>query len=62
VDPYDPAAIAAGIDRLLRDESLRRELRARGLVRARQFSWDASVRRVHDIYQQAVGEPALVHA
>jgi len=62
VDPYDPAAIADGIDRVLRDESLRRDLRVKGLARAKQFSWESSVRRVHDIYMQAVAEPALVHA
>jgi glycosyltransferase involved in cell wall biosynthesis len=62
VDPYDPVAIADGIDRVLRDEGLRRDLRMKGLARAKQFSWESSVRRVHDIYRQAVAEPALVHA
>src|SRR5205085_2132361 len=62
VDPYDPEAIADGIDRVLRDESLRRDLRARGLARAKQFSWESSVRRVHEIYMEALAEPALVHA
>jgi glycosyltransferase involved in cell wall biosynthesis len=62
VDPYDPTAIADGIDRVLRDESLRRQLRAKGLERARGFSWEASVRKVHEIYVQAVDEPVLVHA
>jgi glycosyltransferase involved in cell wall biosynthesis len=50
VDPYDPAAIADGIYRVLTDDRLRRELRTRGLTRARQFSWEASVRRVREIY------------
>jgi glycosyltransferase involved in cell wall biosynthesis len=50
VDPYDPAAIADGIYRVLTDESLRRDLRQRGLARASQFSWEASVRRVREIY------------
>jgi len=31
-------------------DRLRRELRTKGLARARQFSWEASVRRVRDIY------------
>jgi glycosyltransferase involved in cell wall biosynthesis len=58
VDPYQSSAIADGIERVLRDESLRREMRAKGLARARQFSWDASVRRVREIYGQVLGTPA----
>jgi len=53
VDPYDPAAIADGIENVLTDERVRRELRKKGLERARQFSWEASVRRVRDIYLEA---------
>ena len=52
VDPYDPGAIAGGIYRVLSDESLRRELRAKGIARARQFSWAASVRKVRQIYSE----------
>ncbi len=50
VDPYDPAAIADGLTRALTDAALRRDLRARGLARARQFSWEASARRIREIY------------
>jgi alpha-1,3-rhamnosyl/mannosyltransferase len=52
VDPNDPQAIADGIRRVLTDERMRRELRTKGLARARQFSWEASVRRVREIYGQ----------
>src|SRR5437867_6214021 len=52
VDPYDPTAIADGIERVLTDADVRRDLRNRGLARARQFSWEQSVRRVHDIYRE----------
>jgi glycosyltransferase involved in cell wall biosynthesis len=55
VDPYDPHAIADGIYRVLSDEALRRDLRSKGLLRARQFSWEASVRRIHDIYDRVGG-------
>jgi glycosyltransferase involved in cell wall biosynthesis len=58
VDPYQSIAIADGIERVLCDEPLRRELRAKGLIRTRQFSWDASVRRVREIYAQVLGAPA----
>ena len=50
VDPYDPTAIADGIELVLTDADLRRDLRRRGLARARQFSWEQSVRRVREIY------------
>jgi glycosyltransferase involved in cell wall biosynthesis len=53
VDPYDPDAIAAGIARVLTEETLRRELRLKGLARARQFSWETSIRRVRQIYCEA---------
>jgi glycosyltransferase involved in cell wall biosynthesis len=53
VDPYDPGAIADGIQRVLTDETLRAELRRKGLARARQFSWDQSVRRIREIYTEA---------
>ena len=55
VDPYDPTAIADGIERVLTDEGLRRELRTKGLARAKQFSWEASVRRVREIYGEVGG-------
>ena len=60
VDPYDPSAIADGIERVLCDERLRRDLRARGLVRARQFSWEASVARVREIYGEVAHAPAVL--
>ncbi len=50
VDPYDPEAIADGIYKVLADEALRCELRQKGLARAKQFSWEDSVRRVREIY------------
>jgi glycosyltransferase involved in cell wall biosynthesis len=59
IDPHDPGAIADGIERVLTDETLRRELRAKGLARAKQFSWESSVRRVREIYQEVQGAPAL---
>ena len=54
IDPYDPEAIADAIRRVLSDEALRQQLKERGQVRARHFSWDRSVRRVHEIYQEVL--------
>ena len=56
---YDPGAIADGIYRVLTDERLRRELRRKGLARARQFSWETSVRRVREIYGEVGERPAV---
>jgi glycosyltransferase involved in cell wall biosynthesis len=54
VDPYDETSIADGIHRVLTDTALHASLRQRGLERAHQFSWETSVRRVHDIYQSVL--------
>ena len=40
IDPLDVDSIADGIDRVVRDEGLRSDLRARGLVQAGRFSWE----------------------
>jgi glycosyltransferase involved in cell wall biosynthesis len=50
VDPYDPEEIAGAMHRVLTDTALRAALVARGLARARQFSWERSVRRIREIY------------
>lgn len=43
VDPYDADSIALGLLRMVEDLELRRELRVKGLARARLFSWDGVV-------------------
>jgi len=65
VDPYDPAAIADGMARVLTNRELQESMRARGLARAGQFSWEASTRRVLEVYGQVCERPApltAVHA
>jgi glycosyltransferase involved in cell wall biosynthesis len=54
IDPYQPEAIADAMRRVLTDPSLREDLRARGLARARHFSWERSIRRVREIYDEVV--------
>jgi glycosyltransferase involved in cell wall biosynthesis len=50
VDPEDVASIAAGIEEAI----LRRdELRAAGLRRARDYSWDASAKLLLEAYEDA---------
>ncbi|HYQ01101.1 MAG TPA: glycosyltransferase family 1 protein [Polyangiaceae bacterium] len=48
----DTASLAAAINRL-RSGSLRDELRARGLERARAFSWDTAARQTLEVYREA---------
>jgi len=60
VDPYDPVAIAEGIYQVLTNSQLREELRRKGLARAREFSWEDSVRRVRAIYDLAAAQDETV--
>jgi glycosyltransferase involved in cell wall biosynthesis len=54
IDPYDPAAIAGALQRVLCDAALRQDLRERGLARARHFSWERSIARVRQIYDEVL--------
>ena len=54
IDPYQSDAIAAALERVLSDDGLREDLRARGLRRAREFSWDHTARRVRAIYDEVL--------
>lgn len=51
VDPYSVDDIAAGLERLLSDEALRATLIAKGLARASELTWDATIRRTCDVYR-----------
>ena len=53
-DPADPAAIRAAIERLLGDAELRTRLRAAGLARAAQFSWERCARETAGVYARAL--------
>lgn len=55
VDPYDPDSIAEAIERVVSDTTLRASMVERGYVRAREFSWERSVRRIRDIYAEVIG-------
>jgi glycosyltransferase involved in cell wall biosynthesis len=52
VDPYDVDSIREGIQRVLTDPALREELRAKGIARSREFSWESSVARTREIYEE----------
>jgi glycosyltransferase involved in cell wall biosynthesis len=52
--PRDVGKLAGAIDELLADASMRADLRARGLVRARAFSWDRVANETLDVYRDAI--------
>jgi glycosyltransferase involved in cell wall biosynthesis len=54
VDPYSSEAIADAIVRVLSDSTLASCLRAKGLARAKDFSWERSVARTLEIYREVV--------
>lgn len=62
VDPLDVEAIADGIRRLVQDSDLRAELRQKGLLRAKEFSWDETAHKTRKVLDMAAaasyrGEP-----
>lgn len=50
VEPTDLDAIIDALQRLIDDEILRNTLRAKGLTRAREFTWERSAAELHAIY------------
>ena len=54
VDPYDVDSIVDGMRRVLSDPALAAALRRKGVERAREFSWERSVAKTRQVYQQVV--------
>jgi len=54
VSPDDVDALAAALRRLWQDAALRADLRARGLARAREFSWERTAQLTLDAYRAAL--------
>ncbi len=50
VDPFSVESIAEGIWRVLSDKAYARQLVEAGRIRCRQFDWDASARKLEQIY------------
>jgi glycosyltransferase involved in cell wall biosynthesis/GT2 family glycosyltransferase len=55
VDPESVDALADAMARMMTDAKLARDLRQRGLVRSRQFSWTETARRTLAVYREACG-------
>lgn len=58
VNPENVFEIMRALHRVLLDQALREKLKARGLEQAAKFSWDASVRRMLEIYREVAKKPA----
>ena len=54
-DPHDEAAVAAALRRLLEDRALRERLRARGLARVAEFTWERTARLTLESYRRTLG-------
>ena len=54
INPDDPVEIAASMARVLNDDAYAAACSAKGVQRARQFTWDHTARLVYDVYQQAI--------
>jgi glycosyltransferase involved in cell wall biosynthesis len=58
VDPERPAEIAGAIARLISDDAYAAECAAKGLARARTFSWERTAHLVLDVYREAIAHRA----
>lgn len=54
-DPAREAEIAAALERLLGDRALAEDLRSRGRVRVREFTWERSARLTLETYRRTLG-------
>jgi glycosyltransferase involved in cell wall biosynthesis len=58
VNPNDPEEIAVALHRLLTDDQLHAEQRAKGLKRAGCFSWESAARSTMEVYRRVAQAPA----
>lgn len=61
VNPEDPEDIAQSLARVLNDEALCRCLVAKGLERAKVFTWQCASTRILDIYRELAKRSTLTH-
>jgi glycosyltransferase involved in cell wall biosynthesis len=58
VDPQNVEEIAAGLNRLLSDDALRKDLKERGLAHARRFNWPRTAQQTIQVYRRALAQDA----
>ena len=54
VDPGDTESLGAALRLLAGKEDLRRDLAARGMARARLFTWEKAARETWDVYREVL--------
>jgi glycosyltransferase involved in cell wall biosynthesis len=57
IDPQDVAAITAGMREALEKPELAAEMREKGLIQARQFTWERTARETLAVYARVLGLP-----
>jgi glycosyltransferase involved in cell wall biosynthesis len=55
--PHDPQALASAINEVLEQPSLAEDLRARGVLRAKHFSWERAASETAAVYLSVVRNP-----
>ncbi len=56
VDPYKINDLAEAMYRVLSDESLRKGMKAKGIERAKRFSWEYTARMTIEVFQEVYNE------
>lgn len=55
VDPYSIESIAEGLEEVLKDKKLQQDLSGKGLLRAKNFSWEKTVKETVRVYEYIIG-------
>lgn len=61
VNPENIFEISRALQRALTDQSLRERMKAAGILQVQRFSWDVSVKRMIEVYQQVLVEHKAKH-
>jgi glycosyltransferase involved in cell wall biosynthesis len=56
VDPYSTDSIKGGIEKVMKDEALRKALSQKGLAQSHKFSWKKCAKETNEIYRKVVLE------
>ena len=54
VDPRNPDSMRTALEQIVNDAGLHSELRAKGLTRARVFSWEKTAAMTLEVYDEVV--------
>jgi glycosyltransferase involved in cell wall biosynthesis len=54
IDPYDVQAMAAAMEKILKDNDLAASLQAKGLERVKAFSWERAARQTLEVYKECL--------